>query len=100
LFALDVFEEGYGFWKTTLALIIHLIPNFTLIIVLILSWRREWIGGTLFSLLGVCYIVMAWGKFDIYAYLFISGPLFLLGVLFFINWFYRAEIRNIQKINN
>jgi len=26
LFALDVLSEGYGFWKTLLALLIHLVP--------------------------------------------------------------------------
>jgi len=46
--ALDVFEEGRGFWGTVLALIMHLIPNFVLTLILILSWKREWIGGILF----------------------------------------------------
>ncbi|MGQ0603506.1 MAG: DUF7670 domain-containing protein [Anaerolineales bacterium] len=27
LFALDVFVEGYGFWETLLALLMHLIPT-------------------------------------------------------------------------
>jgi hypothetical protein len=27
LFALDVFEEGYGFWDTVVALFMHLIPS-------------------------------------------------------------------------
>lgn len=43
LFALDVFADGLGFWRTALALTMHLIPSFVLIAVLILAWRWEWI---------------------------------------------------------
>jgi hypothetical protein len=47
----------------------------------------------MFIALGVLYLVMAWGRFHWSAYLLISGPLFLVGVLFLINWLYRAELR-------
>ena len=39
LFALDVFKEGQGFWVTALALLMHLIPTFLILIVLAVSWR-------------------------------------------------------------
>jgi len=93
LFAFDVFEQGYDFWETVLALLIHLIPTGIILIVLAISWRQEWVGGVLFSVLGALYLAWAWGKFDWLAYLMISGPLFLVGVLFLINWLYRAELR-------
>ena len=93
LFALDVFGEGYGFWGTMLALLMHLIPTGVILIVLAISWRWEWVGGILFIALGVLYLVMSWGRFHWSAYLAISGPLFLVGVLFLINWLYRAKRR-------
>ena len=95
LFALDVFGEGYGFWQTVLALLMHLIPTFILVAVLVVSWRREWIGGILFIVLGVLYLVWAWGKpFGVwYVYLMMAGPLVLIGALFLLNWRYRAELR-------
>lgn len=93
LFALDVFSEGYGFWETILALLIHLIPTGIILIVLAISWRWEWVGGVLFIALGVLYLVMFGGRFHWSAYLVMSGPLFLMGVLFLINWLYRAELR-------
>ncbi|HUU28895.1 MAG TPA: hypothetical protein VM123_13875 [archaeon] len=93
LFALDVFSEGYGFWKTILALLIHLIPTYIIIIVLIFSWRWEWVGGILFIALAAFYIFWVWGRFPWLTYLVMSGPLFLVGVLFLINWVYRAELR-------
>ena len=93
LFALDVFEEGHGLWETMLALLMHLIPTFVILIVLAISWRWEWVGGILFIALGVLYLALAGGRLHWSAYLLISGPLFLVGVLFLINWLYRAELR-------
>lgn len=58
LFALDVFGEGYGFWKTLLALKLHLIPSLVLIAVLVLAWRWEWIGAVLFAAAGMLYVIL------------------------------------------
>ena len=93
LFALDVFGEGYGLCMTVLALLMHLIPTAILLIALAISWRWEWVGGIVFPGLGALYLVMAWGQFHWPVYLTISGPLFLLGLLFLINWFYKTELR-------
>ncbi len=93
VFALDVFGEDRSAWGTLAALTMHLIPSAIVLAVLALSWRWEWIGGIAFLLLGAGYILMAWGRgFDWTAYLAISGPLFLVGILFLVNWKYRAEL--------
>jgi hypothetical protein len=93
LFALDVFGVGYSFWETLVALLMHLIPTFVILIVLAISWRWEWIGGVLFISLAVLYLVKSWGQFHWSTYLVISGPSFLVGILFIINWFYRKNLR-------
>jgi hypothetical protein len=94
LFALDVFGEGYGFWKTLLALLMHLIPTGIILIVLAISWRWEWVGGIVFNVLGVLYLVMFCGRsFHWSVYLSMSGPLFVIGVLFWLNWLSRGKLR-------
>jgi hypothetical protein len=93
LFALDVFGEGYGFWETILALVMHLVPTYILVVVLVVAWRWEWVGAILFSLLGVLYLVMTRGRVHWSAYLTISGPLFLVGGLFLANWLSRRSPR-------
>jgi hypothetical protein len=93
LFALDVFDEHQGFRETLVALVVHLIPTWIILGVLAITWRREWIGACLFTLLAVFYVVVAWGRFHWSAYLGISGPLTLLGILFLLNWRYRSELR-------
>ena len=93
LFSLDVFGEGLGFWKTILALLIHLIPIYIVFITLVIAWRWEWVGALLFNALAVFYVIWAWGQFSWIASVTISGPLFLIGVLFLLNWIYRAQLR-------
>lgn len=93
LFALDVFNEDYSFWETILALLIHLIPTYIILIVLAVSWRWEWVGAILFSAFGLLYMLMSWGQFNLSVYLIISGPLFLMGILFLLNWLYRQEFQ-------
>ena len=93
LFALDVFGEGFGFWQTIIALVMHLIPTYVVVTALVLAWRWEWVGAILFTGLGVFYVAGTWGRFPWVTYLSIAGPLFLVGVLFGVNWVYRAELR-------
>jgi len=93
LFALDVFNEGYSFGETVLALFIHLIPVYIVAIVLVIAWRLEWVGAVLFLSLSMLYLFMSWGRVHWSAYLGISAPLVLLSALFLLNWKYRKELR-------
>ena len=100
LFALDVFSEGYGFGETILALLIHLVPVYIVFIVLVIAWRWEWVGAILFIALALFYLVWSWERFHWIAYLVISGPLALSGVLFLFNWIFRAQLRTRQLQSN
>ncbi len=85
LFALDVFSEGYGFWETIVALFMHLVPTYLLIIALLIAWQREYIGGIIFIILGIFYVIMAWSNLTFKIFLILPGPLFLIGILFLLN---------------
>ena len=89
LFALDVFGEGYSAWETVLALLIHLIPTYLVLIALALGWWRAWTGALAFAGLSVWYIIMAWGDVDPLAFLLIAGPPLLIAILFLITWLTR-----------
>jgi hypothetical protein len=45
LFSLDVFDSSYGFWSTVLAFLIHNIPSILLLVVLVITWKYEIVGG-------------------------------------------------------
>jgi len=85
LFALDVFGEGYPFWKTVLAFAIHLIPTYLVIIAAVISWKWEFLGGSMFIGLGLVYILMAWNRVSPVALLLISAPLMLDGGMFILH---------------
>ena len=96
LFALDVFGEGYTFWETIVALAMHLIPTAVILVALTIAWRWEWVGGLLFIALGALYIlIFPQGHWS--AYLVISGPLFLVGILFLADWWFRARLRSSSQ---
>ena len=94
LFALDVFDEGGGFWQTAVALVMHLIPSFVLMVMLVLAWRWEWVGVVV--PLGLAALFLWWNytvRHNVLtAVLIISGPLLLMAALFLIGWLKRAEL--------
>ncbi len=92
MFAFDVFGEGYGFWKTLLALLIHLVPVYIVLAVLALAWRWEWIGAVGFAGLAMWY-AQGKGRHHPDWIVIIAGPALVIAVLFFFNWLKHDEVR-------
>jgi len=90
MFALDVFGEGYGFWGTILALLIHLIPTWIVVVALAIAWRWEWVGALLLIAAGLYYALTTLNHPD--WILVIAGPAFLVGGLFLLNWLFRRQL--------
>ena len=80
LFALDIFGQGYNFWQMIIGLFMHLIPSFILILVLLVAWKKEILGGWIYIALGLIFIAVARGNI-IYS-LPILLPIILIGILF------------------
>ena len=53
LFAADSFEGDESIWQKLLEFIIHLVPSFILVALLIIAWRWEFVGGIIFTLVGL-----------------------------------------------
>jgi hypothetical protein len=85
VFAMDVLEENESLGQIAVALIRHLVPAFICLAVLLVAWRWERIGAVLYVVLGVVYLGMAWGRFPLVAYISITGPLVLIGLLFYLH---------------
>ncbi len=91
LFSLDVFGEELSFWQILLGLFMHNIPTLLLLVVLLISWKYEIVGGIAFILAGILYIFLLLIRTSFQWYMLswsiiIAGPAFLIGILFFINW--------------
>ncbi len=80
VFALDVFNDGLT-WQAIAGFFIHLIPVYILIIVLVITWRWEWTSVILYPLLAIAYMI-SMPSFPFSVYVTITGPLFLLAILF------------------
>lgn len=93
VFSLDVIEPGVTPWQIFSGLIIHNIPVFILIIILIISRRYEIVGGITFVLLGIFFIAInvigniydPW-YISLLISLIVAVPSFLIGILFMRKW--------------
>lgn len=94
VFALDVFAETKGFLQTLTALVLHLMPTFLVVVLLVLAWRWELVGVIAFAALAITYMVVMWGRFPWVTYATISGPLLLISVLFLLSWWQRFRARS------
>jgi 4-amino-4-deoxy-L-arabinose transferase-like glycosyltransferase len=84
LFAFDAFSPDKPLVQAVPDFLIHLAPVTALAAVVALSWRREWLGGIVFTLLAVAY---AYGAREHPAWIAaISGPLLVVGVAFLWSW--------------
>ena len=91
LFALDVFNEGLGFWRTILALFMHLVPSLAMLLLLAIAWRWEWVGAIAFTGFAVFFgrIVRAgWAGKAMFVL-----PCLLTAALFLVNWISRRNLR-------
>lgn len=92
LFSLDVFDSASTAQEIAVGLFMHNIPAFVLLAVVIISWKREIVGGIIFIVAALAYIIwmLATRPFEVgllMSLLVIAGPAFLIGILFTINWF-------------
>ncbi len=90
---LEVFGEGYGSGETIVPVLMHLVPVHIVVIVLVIAWRREWVGAILFTVQGLSYILVVLGRLRWSFTFVVGGLLVLVGVLFLFNWKYRAQLR-------
>ena len=84
LFALDGWSTDKPMWQAAADVLIHLLPSALLFAVIVVSWRRQWIGGVAFVALAVAYAAMVSFRLD--WVVVISGPMFIIGLLFLWSW--------------
>ena len=99
--SLDVFSPELSFWQTLGALFIHNIPALVLLIILLISWKYEIVGGIAFVLAGILYIILLMrNPFEWYMLSWsiqISGVAFFIGILFLIGWFKKRNNHNVAS---
>jgi hypothetical protein len=100
LFALDAFEPNLTIWQQIGAFLMHLIPSFVLIALLIVAWKWELIGGIVFTIIGIAMSPLIfvhnyrmnnsiWMSIGII--MTITIPFVLVGILFIISHSYKRK---------
>lgn len=94
MLSLDVFEIDATLTELLLAFLMHNIPALILTLVIILSWKKPWIGAIIFALAGLFYIVFL---------LFMDRPLMFGAIMtlslpaFISSVFYYLDFRQSKK---
>jgi hypothetical protein len=100
LFSFDVIQPGMNIGQILTGLVMHNIPAFALLILLIISWKYEIVGGIGYILAGLAYIGLTMYQvinsnlpwyLSLSWSLSLSGPAFLIGILFLMNWFKKKK---------
>ncbi|MFN8256314.1 MAG: hypothetical protein U0W24_11525 [Bacteroidales bacterium] len=105
LFSLDAFEPGLSLGKQILGFIIHQVPVFALLALLIVAWKWEYIGGWIFILLGSLLSIpvfmmnynrteSVWIGFTVI--LMITFPFILVGILFIVSYLKKKKTNLAQ----
>ena len=91
LFALDAFGGGKSFIGSLPDFAVHVAPMLALLVVVLVSWRVEWVGGVVFTALALAYTYFA--RDHISWIPVIAGPLLIVGILFIWSWMRHGELR-------
>lgn len=91
LFSLDTFDSCNSILSCIVGLLMHNIPVFVLIMVLVIAWKYEIVGAIAFFLAGLAYIILLITSQNFQWFMLswsitIAGPAFLVGILFYIGW--------------
>ena len=92
LFATDAFSEGKPLAQALPDFLIHLVPGAVLFVVVALAWRWAWVGAAAFFGLALVYAASNTSRPD--WILAISGPLAIVGALFFWSWRRHAQLHH------
>ncbi len=100
VFASDAFAPGLTTWQQLGAFAMHLIPSFILLVILIIAWKWELVGGIIFAFLGLGLspfiflhnydmnhsVAMSLGIIAL-----ITFPFFCVGILFIISYYKKKK---------
>lgn len=107
LFALDSFDPSLTILQQTEAFLIHLLPSFVLLGMLVLAWRKTFIGGIIFLLTGLLLSPFIYSHnysmnqsvgMSLGIVAMINLPFILVGVFFLVSAYLQQEKRQQQPV--
>jgi hypothetical protein len=107
MFSLDAFQAGMSLKDQLLAWLIHMIPSFVLILILVIAWIWENIGGIMLLSLGLAFSpFIFWGNYthnhslwmSLLIILMITFPFILAGALFMLSYHTKRRTSRLLKM--
>lgn len=98
MFSLDVFDPKYTLGEQIIGFLMHNIPAWILIVLLVIAWKWELVGGIIFILISIVMILL-FTKFLTMNYysMIVSGPFMIVGALFI--WHSKIDKKDKLKDN-
>lgn len=105
MFASDAFSPQNTVWQNIVSLFMHLLPSIILIIVLVIAWKWELVGGIILTIMGLAFST---GVFLINMKRFHSVgkslgnavilclPFVVSGILFIVNHYSKKRIQTVS----
>jgi hypothetical protein len=109
MFALDSFSSHLTIWQQIGGFLIHLIPTYILVALLVIAWKWELIGGILFILLGVGFSPVVYNinyhrnhsiMMSLGIVLIVTFPFILVGGLFMLSHLLKKKESGIPVNEN
>lgn len=100
LFAADAFSSERTIWQQLGDFFIHLIPSFILLLLLIIAWKWELIGGIIFMIIGIGFSPIVFTHnykmnhsvgTSLGIILTITIPFVIVGILFILSHFLKKK---------
>jgi hypothetical protein len=100
LFAFDSFSSDRTFLQNLPGFLIHLIPSLVLTLLLILAWKRELIGGIVFTIVGLVATPFIYNinfhhnqsvGISLSIIFAVTLPFILIGILFIVSHYIRKK---------
>lgn len=100
MFAADAFAPRLTFWRQIGDFLMHLLPSFILLGVLIIAWKWERIGGIILSVIGIGLIPFIFHHnynmnhsigMSILVILIINFPFIIAGLLFILSYYVKKK---------
>ena len=100
LLAMDSFGSDLTFRQQLGEFLLHLVPSYILVILLIIAWKWELIGGIIFALTGLVFSPVifqhnykmngsVWASLE--TVFFITIPFFIVGILFIVSHYRKKK---------
>ncbi|MDP3352684.1 MAG: hypothetical protein Q8S44_02970 [Flavobacteriaceae bacterium] len=106
LFALDPFDSELTIWQQITGFLMHMIPSFVLLTLLVVAWKWEYIGGIIFTIIGLGLSPFVFIKnyemnnsiwTSLIVILTITIPFVLVGILFIVSHLIKKRNKEVKE---